>query len=109
MSDPKSAPIAGAAKKATHVSKTFLATVISLLTTAFGVVVALAWNSALTAFFTDTFNAGTAITALFVYAIIITCVGVAVIVALGRMASRLDVEPVQFAYPTPKATSKDGE
>lgn len=103
---PEEATAAGAAerpplkKKATHLSKEFVATVISLVTTAFGVVVALAWNEALTRLFQETISEpGRQVLALMLYALIVTGIGVAVIVALSRLAHRLDAEPVEFKYP----------
>ena len=43
--------------------------------------------------------------ALFIYAVVATLVGVVVIVALGRLAARLNAQPVEFRYPSapPKA------
>ena len=70
--------------KASRFSKEFLATVISLVSTAFGVVVALAWNTAIQQWFTQVFgNTGGEVAALFVYALIVTFLGVLVIVYLG--------------------------
>src|SRR5262245_3611299 len=83
-------------KKATHLSKEFIATVISLVTTAFGVIVALAWNTALTRIFDQFAEPGRQILALLTYALVITAIGVAVIVALSRLAKRIDAEPVEF-------------
>lgn len=94
-------------KKATHLSKEFVATVVSLVTTAFGVVVALAWNEALTSYFDEVFEPGRAVTALFVYAILITGIGVGAIVMLSRLVKRIDAQPVEFAYPVkPKPPAK---
>ena len=86
-------------KKARHLSKEFIATVVSLVTTAFGVVVALAWNEALTAYFKEVLDPGRAIAALFIYALLITGIGVGAIVLLSRLVKRIDAEPVEFAYP----------
>jgi hypothetical protein len=101
-------PIKQVATKASRVSKEFIATVISLVTTAFGVVVALAWNSALSKLFEETLSPGGALTAQFIYAVLVTCIGVAVIVVLSRIAARIDAEPVEFKYPAPKK-DPDGE
>ena len=75
----KSGPAAAAAKKAGRFSKDFLATVISLVTTALGVVVALAWNSAFTGLFAR-WSPTAKVTALFVYALLITAIGVVAII-----------------------------
>jgi hypothetical protein len=85
--------------KAGRFSKEFVATVISLVTTALGVVVALAWNSALTALFTVVFGTAARIAAMFIYAICITTIGVVVIIALGKLATRIGAEPIEFKFP----------
>ena len=95
-------PIGKAGRRAGRYSREFVATVISLLTTALGVVAALAWNSALTALFTTYLGPGGAVAALFVYAIAITVIGVFVIIALGRLATRLGADPLEFKYPPAK-------
>jgi hypothetical protein len=61
---------------------------ISLASAAFGVVAALAWNSAITALVKQIFGTGAQIVSLFIYAIIITIVAVIVMVNLGKMAER---------------------
>ena len=84
---------------------------ISLATAAFGVVAALAWNSAITSVFQRYYpQAGTApipsarVVALFIYAVVVTLIGVVVIVLLGRLAARINAQPVEFRYPgVPKA------
>jgi hypothetical protein len=97
-----------AVKRVSRFSREFLATVIALLTTAFGVVVALAWNTALTKAVEESgLSEGEQVTSLFVYAVIITLLAVAVIIVLGRLASRIGAEPVQFTYPPKPAQPKD--
>ena len=85
--------------KTSRFSKEVLATMISLASAAFGVVAALAWNSAITELFTRVFGKDARIGALFVYAVVITLIGVVVIVLMGRLAARLSAEPVEFKYP----------
>jgi sorbitol-specific phosphotransferase system component IIBC len=81
-------------------SKEVLATMISLASAAFGVVAALAWNSAIQAVLQHLIKAdNTRISVLFIYAFVITLIGVVVIVTLGRLAARLSAEPVEFKYP----------
>jgi uncharacterized membrane protein YjjP (DUF1212 family) len=94
-------PMVGQAlKKTSRFSREVVATMISLASAAFGVVAALAWNTAITTAFTNAFGGKDARTAaLFVYAVVATIVGVVVIVALGRLAGRLSAEPVEFKYP----------
>jgi hypothetical protein len=61
---------------------------ISLASAAFGVVAALAWNSAITALVKEIFGTGAQIISLFIYAIIITIIAVIVMVNLGKVAER---------------------
>lgn len=96
-----------AARKAGRFSREFLATVISLLTTAFGVVAALAWNTALTQMFRTYLSGGAQVLALFIYAIGITGIAVLVIVFLGRLAGRVGAEPMEFKYPVKPAPRND--
>lgn len=108
---PESArPVVGQmVRKTSRFSREVVATMIALASTAFGVVAALAWNAAITAWFNDAFgtevqaqNIATAnVSALFIYAVVATVVGVVVIVFLGRLAARLNAEPVEFRYPVP--------
>jgi hypothetical protein len=61
---------------------------ISLASAAFGVVAALAWNSAITALVRQIFGSGAQIVSLFIYAIVITIIAVIVMVNLGKVAER---------------------
>ena len=66
----------------------YLQTMISLASAAFGVVAALAWNSAITALVKQIFGAGGEIVTLFLYAILITVIAVIVMVNLAQLAER---------------------
>ena len=92
--------------RAGRFSREAVATMISLATAAFGLVAALAWNTAITGAF-DLWlknNRAGKISALFIYAVIVTLIGVTVIVILGRLATRINAEPIEFKYPgTPKS------
>ena len=95
-------PIVGeVVQKTSRFSREVVATMISLATAAFGFVAALAWNAAITEVFTRAFGqlSTAKISALFIYAIVVTLVGVFVIVLLGRLATRLRTEPIEFKYP----------
>ena len=95
-------PIVGeVVQKTSRFSKEVVATMISLATAAFGFVAALAWNTAITEAFTRAFGelSRAKISALFIYAVVVTLVGVIVIVLLGRLATRLRTEPIEFKYP----------
>lgn len=59
-----------------------------LATAAFGLVAALAWNSAIQAIFAR-FSPGTAIWALLGYAVFVTIIAVVVILVIGRIAGKL--------------------
>jgi hypothetical protein len=85
--------------RTTRFSREVVATMISLASAAFGVVAALAWNEAITGWFNEYFSKGGRIGALFVYAVVVTLVGVVVIVLLGRLAARISAQPVEFKYP----------
>jgi len=98
--------VTGVVTRSGRFSKEVVATMISLATAAFGVVAALAWNSAITTVFQRYYPLpgtplipGGRISALFVYAVVVTLVGVIVIVILGRLAARINAEPVEFKYP----------
>jgi uncharacterized membrane protein YjjP (DUF1212 family) len=98
--EPAVAPMVA---RTTRFSREVVATMISLASAAFGVVAALAWNGAITTWFTNWLGEASAekVGALFVYAVIVTLVGVLVIVLLGRLAARINAEPVEFKYPAP--------
>lgn len=93
-------PVVGAVvQKTTRFSREVVATMISLASAAFGVVAALAWNAAITKVFARYFGSAGEISALFIYAVVVTLVGVVVIVLLGRLAARINAQPVEFKYP----------
>ena len=66
----------------------YLQTMIALASAAFGVVAALAWNSAITALVKQIFGSGGQIVSLFIYAILVTILAVIVMVNLGKLAER---------------------
>jgi TRAP-type C4-dicarboxylate transport system permease small subunit len=88
-----------AAKRAGRFSREFVATVISVVGTALGVVVALAWNAALTGWFAR-LQEGKRLPALFIYAVLVTFLAVVVIFLLGRLARRLNAEAIEFKVQT---------
>ncbi len=97
-------PIVGeVVQKTSRFSREVVATMISLATAAFGFVAALAWNTAITETFNKAFAEGqqtrAELSALYIYAVVVTMVGVIVIVFLGRLAARLRTEPIEFKYP----------
>ena len=92
--------------RANRFSREFLATMIALVTTAFGVVVALAWNTALSNAL-EQLSKVYQIAGLFTYAVIVTIVAVLTVMALGRLATRIGAEPIEFKYPAPGQPKKD--
>jgi uncharacterized membrane protein YjjP (DUF1212 family) len=93
-------PVVGdVVKKTSRFSAEVVATMISLASAAFGVVAALAWNTAITKAFAQISGEAAEISALFLYAAFVTVVGVVVIVLLGRLAARVKAEPIEFKYP----------
>jgi hypothetical protein len=67
---------------------TYLATMISLSSAAFGVIAALAWNTAISDLIKQLLPAGKGIGPEFIYAVIVTVLGVIVMVNLGKLAQR---------------------
>ena len=73
----------------------YLATMISLASAAFGLVAALAWNTAITELLKQIFGQATSIVGMFIYAIVITIIAVVVMVNLARAAERTETPPVK--------------
>ena len=59
-----------------------------LVTSAFGLVAALAWNEAIKAIFKEIFGAADIIVAMVIYAIVITIIAVLVTIWVARVANR---------------------
>src|SRR5438067_2131605 len=98
-------PVTQVVRRASRFSREFLATMIALVTTAFGVVVALAWNTALSKALGQ-LSKGAEIAGLFTYAVIVTVVGVLTVMSFGRLATRIGAAPIEFKYPVPKEEEK---
>lgn len=75
-----------------NVGKEVIKTVITLVTTAFGLVAGLAWNDAIQALIGQFFEAGSALTGQIIYAVIVTVIAVIVTILLARMAGNMGVE-----------------
>ena len=58
----------------------------ALITAAFGLVAALAWNSAIQAGFTSIFGAASSLWAMFGYAVLVTIIAVLATMWIGRVA-----------------------
>ena len=74
------------------VGKEVIKTIITLVTTAFGLVAGLAWNDAIQALIGQFFEAGSALTGQIIYAVIVTVIAVIVTILLARMAGNMGVE-----------------
>jgi len=86
--------------RASRFSREYLATLVAVVSTALGVVVALAWNEALQAIFDNYFNSRfSKVLGNLIYAVLITTIAVIVTISMGKLARRLDAEPIKFAFP----------
>ena len=74
------------------VAKTVMKTIITLVTTAFGLVAGLAWNDAIQKLIEQFIGTGDALPSLFTYAIVVTVVAVIVTVLLARVAGKMGIE-----------------
>ena len=74
------------------VAKTVMKTIITLVTTAFGLVAGLAWNDAIQKLIETLVGSGDALSGLFIYAIIVTIIAVVVTILLARVAAKMGVE-----------------
>jgi hypothetical protein len=97
--DAEGKPITVVVERAGRFSREFTATLISVLITALGVVVALAWNAALTAYFQRFLGPDARVWALFIYAVGITLLAVLAIIVAGKLARRIGSRPVEFKFP----------
>jgi uncharacterized membrane protein len=62
--------------------------IAALATAAFGLVAALAWNSAIQEIFKKYYGAGEGISALLIYAVVVTIIAVMITIWIGRIADR---------------------
>lgn len=74
------------------IGKEVLKTIITLITTAFALVAGLAWNEAIQALINTFLDAGSALTGLMIYAVIVTVIAVVVTILLGKFADKAGVE-----------------
>jgi hypothetical protein len=70
-----------------NVKSEVMATIATLVTTAFGLIAALAWNSAITAIVNIYFPAGGGITGLLIYAVLITIIAIIATLIIGKLIS----------------------
>ncbi len=75
--------------KETGLTSEVLDKIIQLMTAAFGLVAALAWNAAIQELFTSIFGEAGDLAAKFFYAVVVTVVVVFVTIRLGRLSERI--------------------
>ena len=68
--------------------KEVLEKVLVLITTAFGLVAALAWNDTIKAIFAHFFGAPDTVPVMLVYAIMVSIIAVITVIQIGKMAER---------------------
>ncbi|MBA2344119.1 MAG: hypothetical protein H0V83_03440 [Rubrobacter sp.] len=78
-----------------RLSSEVLDKIIELMTAAFGLVAALAWNAAIQALFIAVFGEAGGLVAKFFYAVVVTVIVVLVTIRIGRLAERLKREEQQ--------------
>lgn len=78
-------------------SREILDNMVQLMTAAFGLVAALAWNAAIQALFEAVLPGSGDLAAKFLYAVIVTVAVVLVTVRLGRLSERLKREEEEEA------------
>ncbi len=71
-------------------------TIATLMTTAFGLIAALAWNEAIKAIILQYFQADSGITGLLIYAILITIIAVVATLLIARVIARPSVQEVRI-------------
>jgi predicted outer membrane lipoprotein len=83
-------------KQAEEVKGQVLQTIATLLTTAFGLIAALAWNEAIKALILELVPKQDGLTGLFIYAIIITVIAVVATILIGRAIAKPAVQEVRI-------------
>ncbi|NYB26661.1 MAG: hypothetical protein HVN34_04900 [Methanobacteriaceae archaeon] len=71
-------------------------TIATLMTTAFGLIAALAWNEAIKAIILQYFQADSGITGLLIYAILITIIAVVATLIIARVIAKPSVQEVRI-------------
>ena len=73
-----------------------LATIATLMTTAFGLIAALAWNEAIKAIILELFPQQGGITGLLIYAVLITIIAVVATVIIARAIAKPAIQEVRI-------------
>lgn len=77
---------------ADSVHKEILKTISVLMTTAFAFVAGSAWNEAIQSLLNEFIQQGSAVTAMLIYAVIVTIIAVVVTVFIGRLVGKAGIE-----------------
>jgi Family of unknown function (DUF5654) len=80
----------------TEMTGQVMETLASLITVAFGLIAALAWNEAIKALITQFLGAGNGLTGLFTYAILITIIAVIATILIARVIKKPAVQDVRI-------------
>ena len=83
-------------KQATEVKGQVLQTIATLMTTAFGLIAALAWNETIKAIILMYIPKGDGITGLLIYAVIITIIAVVATILIGRAIAKPAIQEVRI-------------
>ncbi len=83
-------------KQANEVKGQVLQTIATLMTTAFGLIAALAWNEAIKAIILQLVPKGDGITGLLIYAVLITIIAVVATILIGRAIAKPAVQEVRI-------------
>ena len=75
-------------EKPTPLKVEVLEKIAALITVAFGLVAALAWNEAIKAIFKEVFGSAEAIAPMLIYAILVTIIAVILTIIVARAASK---------------------
>jgi hypothetical protein len=83
-------------EQASEVGSQVKQTIATLMTTAFGLIAALAWNEAIKAVIIESFSQGEGITGLLVYAVLITIIAVVATLIIGWALGKPPVQEVRI-------------
>jgi hypothetical protein len=83
-------------KEVSDVKGQVMTTIATLMTTAFGLIAALAWNEAIKAIILLYLPKGDGITGLLVYAVLITIIAVIATILIGRAIAKPAVQEVRI-------------
>jgi Na+/alanine symporter len=75
-------------KKGFKMKKEVIEKLAALITAAFGLVAALAWNDTIKAIFKSAFGSADSVTAMLIYAIIVTVIAVYVTIKIGQVSEK---------------------